>query len=219
MRKTIQNVALTLASCGALAAPAVAGSLEQAHDDLRTRIRAEVKDPDADADEVRARLRDDPAFDRLLEHFRKASLAGAPPVDGAEDAAQETLLKMWKGRPGVFLRPHDEVVRYVKSATRRNLWTATDRAKKTVEREAQVESTEPIGPAATAEAHDLLESLVARVDRQSRDVLDHRLSGFRSVRSIANDLDRTRHSVDRSDEQIETTMAVLLEAAPPEPAE
>jgi len=210
MRQTLKSVALTLASCGALATPALAQPLESVHDEVRARVCAEIRDPEAAADEVRERLREDPMFGRLLEHFRKSSLRGAPSVPGAEDAAQETLLKIWKGRPSVFLRPHAEVLRYLKSATRKNLWTDQRRSKAAAGPEDLAPATSSPDATDSTAAQDVLETLRENLDREDREVLESRLRGAGSDREVAGELGRTRYSVVRSGEQIERALAALI---------
>ena len=112
MRETLKRFALTVAGISVLAG--ASSGIEdpvQAHERVRHRVLESIGSEGPSLESVRRALEREPDFGRLLEHFRLRSLRPLRNRDEAEDAFQETLLKTWRGRPSIFLQPHDEVVR------------------------------------------------------------------------------------------------------------
>jgi DNA-directed RNA polymerase specialized sigma24 family protein len=204
MGSRIKGVALALAGLGLLTTGIVGkDNARLVHEQMRTRILALVGGEQVARDEVRAALRGDPDFDRLLAYHRKRLLQGKRIPDLAEDAAQATLYKIWKGSPEIFLRDHDVVERYMSVAMKRNFATEMKRASARPD-----ESVEELGlttedeSAEATEARDLWDALNARCAPEEREVLRRQLDGARSVREIAEQTGLTRYTVHRSSKKL-----------------
>ena len=210
MRNALKGIALTLAGCGALVGGAAAEDTARIHDQMRGRVLASVGIDSATAAAIREALRKDPQFDRLLKRYRRESLDAAGSGDLAEDAVQDTLLKIWQGRPEVFLLDHRDVIRYVRASARRNLWTGTDRARARCGASLEVEPGMHRDPGDYALSHDLLEQLLEELDETEQKVLAARLSGLRSQRDVAGEIGETRYAAATSGESLERKMRVLL---------
>lgn len=219
MGRVINAIAVTLVGCGILAASGTLEDSRKLHDEVRGRARAQSEMGLAawDADAIRAALRDDPAFAGLLEELRRRTLAWVRNPRYGEDAFQETLLKTWKGRPELFLKGHDELLRYLRSATRNNLLTLLGK-------DPRPAGTKAAGPAdldevadartedpleATADA-DLLHRLVERLGPAEKAVLESRLSGAKSDRGVAAATGASRYAVGRASENIRRELGRLL---------
>lgn len=209
MRKAITGIALTLASCGMLSGSAAAEETVRLHAQVRARILNEVGSLTADA--IREALRQDPDFNRLLTRLRRESLDSAGRSDLAEDAAQDTLMKIWQGRPELFLLPHGDLVRYVRTAARRNLWTATARDRARSGSSLEVEPCDVADPADAAAALDLLDELIDRLDPMERQVLEQRAQGVISQRDTAAALGQTRYAATRIGDGLDRKALALLE--------
>lgn len=217
MSRMVRTICLTLAGCGLLVGSTLLEESAQLHDTIRARVLAGIGSGSASAEMVRAGLRGDPDFGLLLECLCRRTLSAIRhPVHG-EDALQETFLKTWKGRPEMFLKSHDEAVRYFRAATRKNLLTLLRRASpvprvpRTDESalDAVADSREP-DPLAETSARDLLQRLVERLDAEERDVLEQYLAGARSERQVAAALGGTRYAAGQATESIRRKVEQLL---------
>ncbi len=209
MRRMIHSLAWTIAGCGLLAGSAAFADSLRSHDDVRARVLATVGSEWADAERIRAALREDPDFSRLLEYFRQRALQSLRHSSLAEDAVQETFMKTWKGRPEIFLKDHDEVVRYLRGAARKNLLTLIrrsglpgGRATATAEPSADLADQRSVDPLAEPAARELLERLQQRLGHAERQVLSLRLAGTRSTRALAQATGASRHEARRLEEKI-----------------
>src|SRR5262245_10737286 len=106
MGKRIKGVALALAGLGLLGGAVGEHNARSVHDRMRTRVLERVAGHETARDEVRAALRCDPDFDRLLAYHLQRLLQVRRASDVAEDAVQATLYKVLRGRPEIFLREH-----------------------------------------------------------------------------------------------------------------
>ena len=93
------------------------------------RVRREIENgPGASPSEVvRKALNNDRDFARLLTYYLQHSIRVARSNRHGDDVAQGTLLKIWKGQPEIFLQDHESVLKYLSTATRRNLITQAER--------------------------------------------------------------------------------------------
>lgn len=212
MRKTFKQLALTLAGVGMFAGAASSTLEEPArlHDRLRSRVSARIGPQESVSSSVlRDALQADPDFSRLLEFFWRASLNSLRGSNLSEDATQQTLLKVWKGRPQIFLQSYDEVMRYIRVAARRNLATEIHRKSRfgqdglgdplAFER---IPDRETSGPVEGAVAMDLVDQISARISTEDRPVLAALLEGHRSVRRLAARAETTRYRAGKSLEKI-----------------
>jgi RNA polymerase sigma factor (sigma-70 family) len=217
MRTALHRLLLTLAGAGVLSGAATADPAAL-HQELRGRVLGAVgEDADGKAEAVRDALHADPAFEPLLEVFRRQALSAVAHHPEGADAVQDALLKVWKGRPQVFLQDSDSVARYLRSAARRNLLTRIDRASGRGRlRPADVAEPHrtPVGseePTGAAELADLVDALAARLDGDELRVLERYLAGEESQRAIGRDLGLSRHAVDRCTGRIARELAALLD--------
>ena len=216
MRKVINRAMLTLASVGLLTAGGAA-SLKGLHETVRGRVLGSMGHTTAGTPtSVRAALRKDPDFDELLESHTRRVLATVRRHPEAEDAVQETMLKVWRGRPDLFLKTHDDVVRYLSVAAKRNLATCiqktTGRGRSITngnEELIDVTRSPDAGPDAVAGSDDLIATLVSRLEPGDSDVLDAYLEGHKSQRSVAVALGISRHAVNQATERIGTELLNL----------
>jgi len=178
------------------------------HDEICARVRAEIGIEAPLPDAVRAALRADPGFGPLLEVLRRRTLAAVRDARFAEDAFQEAVLKTWKGRPEMFLKPHDEVLRYLRTATRRNAITLAQRHSSPAGEAAEEVGCED-GAQEALDAADWLGRLAERLGPREREVLERRLAGAASERQVAAAARMTRYEVGRAMERIEKEVARL----------
>lgn len=216
MRDVIHRLALTVAGAGLLAGTA-ASSPRELHEVVRARVTESLALRDEGSPEaVREALQRDPAFDRLLESLRQAALAAVRSHPEAQDAVQETLLKIWRGRPEIFLEEHEHTVRYFRTATKRNLATAIQRAAGPGRRNGDGEYAQelPSGdrdPADVVASDDLLAELSARLGPEECAVLHSYTAGESSQRRIAEALGESRYAVGRATARIGKELRTLLE--------
>lgn len=210
-RDAINRLVLTVAGVGLLSGSGAA-SPRELHDQLRNRVLESIGQvSDCCPAAVRAALERDPGFGPLLESYRRRALAAVRSHPEAQDAVQETLLKVWRGRPDVFLESHDDVLRYLKTATRRNLYTGIREAAQNRNGElAQQAWTKEGDPADVALSEDLLAALSARLDPRDFQVLEAYLDGRDSQRRIAGALGLSRYAVGQSTERIGKELRTLL---------
>lgn len=211
MRKTLKGIAITLAGCGALATPALADGTLELHQQVRERVLTQVglvRTPE----ELRDALAGDPEFDRLLARIRRHSMWPVRGDEDGEDAIQNALLKMWRGRPELFLLETEEVVRYLKVAARRNLITAHSKVPRTFADgdDQQLESRD-VGPDDEVLAADLYEQLTERLGAEELAVLESRLDGVSSQRDVAKHLGWSRYQAMRAGEDLERRAQSLFE--------
>jgi len=209
--KGLNGLVLTLAGIGLLSGPGLAEG-PRLHEGLRGRVLDSLGDiPGHAASDVRAALRDDPDFDRLLDYLRTHAAASVKRYDSGDDAVQQTLLKIWRGRPEVFLLPHDEIIRYLRSATGRNLLTEIGRsnARRGVS-PLNIDPADARDPTPDADTQDLLDTLRERLDDTGREVLAARLEGHHSERKIAVATGLTRHAVGRATAGIKSALSDLI---------
>lgn len=221
MSRMMQTMALTLAGCGLLVSSGLWTDSARLHDTIRARVLAGLGAAPTSAESVRAALRGDPEFGRLLACFCRRTLATLRHPVHAEDAVQETFLKTWKGRPEMFLREHDEVLRYLREAARRNLLTLMHRAapapngRRAADADlATLASPETSDPLAALAAQDLLEQLQQRLDPEERAALAERLAGAHSERELSAGIGASRYAASQLTESIRRKLAQLLEARP-----
>lgn len=217
MSKALNGIVLTLAGIGLLTGPGAAGAApERLHADLRARVLDDLGDPaDHPPEAIRTALKNDPDFAPVVAHHTRKALDGVRRHPSGEDALQETLLKIWKGRPGIFLKPHDEVVRYLRASTGRNLCTNIQRAGRTgaatPERQALAEAAATDhDPTSDPITDDLLTALRTRLDPVAREVLRVRIDGHQTERTIATVTGLTRYSIARATDRIHAELADLL---------
>ena len=216
MRDVIHRLVLTLAGAGLLAGSA-SSSPRELHEMVRARVTQSLALRDeASAEAVREALRSDPAFERLLESLRKSALAAVRSHPEAQDAVQETLLKIWRGRPEIFLEEHENTVRYFCTAAKRNLVTAIQRAAGPGRRAGDGELAEQLAsddqdPADDVASGDLLAELSARLGPEECAVLDFYTAGESSQRRIAEALGESRYAVGRATARIGKELQALLE--------
>ena len=177
---------------------------------MRTGVAEAAGEAAVSADAVRSALLQDADFDRLLEKLRRGALASARPKRHAEDSLQEALLKIWRGRPELFLRGHDELLRYLRSATRRNALTLAGCDRTEAADLSELAASGTSGPEREAEARDLLEELTARLDAEEREVLQSLLCGAHSQRDLANEHGSTRYAAARSLDRIKGKLDRLI---------
>ena len=209
--KALNGLVLTLAGIGLLSGPGIANG-PRLHEGLRGRVLESLGEtaPHA-ASDVRAALRGDPEFERLLDYLRTHAASVVARHTAGDDAVQQTLLKIWRGRPEVFLLPHDEILRYLRSATGRNLLTEIDRSNgRRGVHPLDVDPADHRDPVGDADTEDLLHALRNRLDGTERTVLDARLEGHHSERKIAAATGLTRHAVGRATEGITNALADLV---------
>jgi RNA polymerase sigma factor (sigma-70 family) len=201
MRDVLNKLVLTVAGLGLLSGSAAAGTA------------APTTSPAA----VRAALERDPDFGRRLEVYRRRALAGVRTHPEAQDAVQETLLKVWKGRPDLFLKDAEEVVRYLRTATRRNLATNVRKSAgpgtQPVQGTADLLEPTPApvdDPSDEVASAELLEQLTERLEPPDREILAAYLDGSPSQRQIARSLGLTRYAVSAATERIGDELRALL---------
>jgi DNA-directed RNA polymerase specialized sigma24 family protein len=202
MPKVLDTLAITILGCGLLA-----GAPEdpvRLHESVRARVQGAIGGPMATPDQVRALLREDPDFARLLEAFRRRVLASLRDSRYGEDAFQDALLKTWRGRPDLFLQSHEDVLRYLRAATRMNrmtLWRKWDRAG-VKDGDADAAVSRDVDPEQGVVAEDLLRQLWVRLGPEERRVLSCRLAGARSERRVAAAAGLSRHAAARASARI-----------------
>ncbi|MFH0944330.1 MAG: hypothetical protein V2A76_03955 [Planctomycetota bacterium] len=206
MRRTLKNLALTVAGCGSLAAPAFTH-------EVCAPVAEVVGEAAPSADSVRAALCEDAGFDRLFERIRREALPSSNLARHGEDSLQEALLKIWQGRPELFLMGPDELVRYLRTATRRNAITLAAKDRTEALEPSEVAATRSGGPAREAEALDLLEELSARLEPPEQETLQCLLRGIHTPRDLAKELGRTRYATAQSLDQIERELDRLMRPA------
>ena len=215
MRDAIHRLVLTLAGAGLLAGSTTA-SPREVHEGVRARVTQSLALRDeASSAAVRKALRSDPGFERLLESLRKSALAAVRSHPEGPDAVQETVLKIWRGRPEIFLEEHENTVRYFCTAAKRNLATAIHRAAGPGRRGGDGElANEPDrgdrNPDKLAASRDLLAELSARLGPEECEVLDAYSAGESSQRRIAEALGRSRYAVGRATARIGQELRTLL---------
>jgi len=217
MGKALKTIALTIVGCGLLAASATMDDTLRLHDEVRGRVRAMICGSEESPEAVRAALRGDQGFAALLEVFRRRTLASIRDPRYAEDAFQEALLKTWKGRPDLFLHSHDEILRYLRSATRKNLITLAKKSSRSRgpfgpdgEDLDEVFDRSVADPGDVAAAEDLLARLVDRLTPAEREALARRLDGAHSDRRVAAATGASRYAAGRATESIRHELARLL---------
>lgn len=210
MRRTWKGLALTLAGCGALASPALADGTRELHQEVRERVLTQVGGS-RDARQLREALAGDPEFDRLLQRIRRVSLWPVHGDEDGEDAVQSALLKMWRGRPELFLLETEEVVRYLKVAARRNLITERSKVPQALGDADDEFSGGASDPVADALAQDLYDELLSRIDDEERAVLESRLDGVASQRDVAKRLGWTRYQAMRAGGDLERKAGSLFD--------
>jgi RNA polymerase sigma factor (sigma-70 family) len=218
MGKILNRIALALAGLGLLTGSAAgADAPARLHDEIRNRIIDRFGVEEASPDAVRDALDSDPDFGLLLEYYLEKSLNGLRNSRHADEALQETLLKIWKGRPHIFLKPHDEVIKYFQTSARHNLYTELRKANTLKEKQgrqqvdlAEVPQTLTRDPAEEAADRDLYEALASHLDRTELDVLDAFLSGTPSQRRIAGELGLSRYTVSQAVARIKEVLQHLL---------
>jgi len=215
MRHALNGLFLTLAGVGLLSGSAVADG-PRLHEEIRNRVTSSLGSQVPTAEAIREALRNDPAFDRLIGYLRARTGTGVRGHGSGEDAQQDALLKIWRGRPQILLKPHEEVLRYLRAANGRNLLTEIDKSssKRSVP---LIDGLDPAAtvrddPTASYEAMDLVKALHDRLDANQRDVLEARLEGHRSERSIARATGLSRHIVAQALESVHRELNVLLAA-------
>jgi RNA polymerase sigma factor (sigma-70 family) len=216
MRDVIHRLVLTLAGAGLLAGTA-SSSPRELHEVVRARVTESLALRDeGSAEAVREALRKDPAFDRLLESLRKAALAAVRSHPEAQDAVQDTLLKIWRGRPQIFLEEHENTLRYFRTATKRNLLTAIQRTAGPGKRGDASELAEDLpgrdrDPLDSVASRDLMAELSARLGPDELDVLAMYADGESSQRRIGEALGKSRYAVGQATTRIGKELQVLLE--------
>ncbi len=217
MQKILNRIALAVAGLGLITGAASASTPALLHEEVRHRIISEVGVEEVSPDVLREALGKEPFFELLLEFFLERSATVYPRSSLADDAFQETMLKIWKGQPRIFLKPYDEVVRYLQTATKHNLITEfnKERTRKGKEQQgpagtevsARTLSGDPLAEAAAGDLYDRLASVIVEDDVA---VLDAYLAGTRSQRQIAETLGVSRYAVNRSTENIQQALLTLL---------
>ena len=221
MRKILNRITLALAGLGLLSGVAGADFPAKLHDEVRHRVINEVGSDQISDDVLRTVLGKDPDFGLLLEYYLERCLNTVKDSHHADDASQQTILKIWKGRPQIFLKPHDEVIKYFKTSTKHNFFTEIRKAavwneKREMDQPDMTEIAGPLSsnPAEEAVARDLHDALVSHLSPIDLDVLDAYLSGTRSQRKIAEALGISRYAVRQSTEIIQQELHDLLQDAP-----
>lgn len=216
MGKMIKGVALALAGLGLLAGTASKDDARSLHQQIRTRVleRVGVGGHEMATGDLRAALRADPDFDRLLAYHLQRLLNAGRTSHLAEDAVQTTLYKVWKGRPEIFLREHDEVERYLRVAMSRNLVSERKRAavqhglgEGVVNDLADHTAADPSAATAAQEAFD---ELYARCAPEDQPVLREQLAGAQSARAVAKRIGMTRFAAGRSSKRLAEKLEHLL---------
>jgi RNA polymerase sigma factor (sigma-70 family) len=211
-------MALALAGLGLLTGAAQADVPSKLHDEVRHRVIDEVGVEEISADAVRTALGRDPDFGLLLEYYQERTINGFRSANHAEDAVQETLLKIWKGQPQLFLKPLDEVLRYFQTSIKHNFITQI--TKETNHRErweskagevAEFSQASFRDPAEEAASKDLFDELASRLSRSDLDVLEAYLSSPSSQRKIAQEIGISRYAASRSTERVKEVLRNLLQ--------
>ncbi|MFO0983359.1 MAG: hypothetical protein U1E76_16760 [Planctomycetota bacterium] len=215
MGTMIKGVALALAGLGLLAGTGGKDQARALHEQMRTRVLERVGGSEAARDDLRTALREDPDFDRLLAYHMHRLRHTRRTPDLAEDAAQATFYKVWKGRPEIFLREHDEIERYLSVAMRRNLaselWHAAAQPGKLADGDLDgVADPTRADPAAATAASEALDQLCSRCAPEERRVLREQLSGAHSPRALAQRTGMTRFAAGRCSERIAQKLELLL---------
>jgi RNA polymerase sigma factor (sigma-70 family) len=218
MVKILNRIALALAGLGLLTGSAGADIPAKLHDEVRHRIIEKIGVDDVSADAVRAALGEDPDFELLLEYYFERSLNGFRSSHHADDALQQTMMKIWKGRPQIFLRPHDEVVKYLQTSAKRNFFTEISKIASLRDRTGnqqidveEISHPRICDPAEEAATRDLYNELVSRLSRTEQEVLEVFLSGTSSQRKIAGEMGISRYAVSQSIENIKQELRALLQ--------
>jgi RNA polymerase sigma factor (sigma-70 family) len=220
MRKILNRITLALAGLGLLTGVAGADFPAKLHDEVRHRVINGVGSDQISDDALRTALGKDPDFGLLLEYYLERCLNTSQDTHHADDAFQQTILKIWKGRPQIFLKPHDEVIKYFKTSTKHNYFTEIRKAavrnkKREMDQPDMAEIAGPLSsnPAEEAATRDLHDKLVSRLSQSDLDVMDAYLSGTNSQRKIADALGISRYAVRRSTENIQEELLALLQDA------
>jgi|GEM_PF-2347553 len=222
MRKTFTRIAVALAGLGLFAAAGGADAPTRLHDEVRSRILNEIGEEHDSGDVVRRALANDPEFGLLLEYFLETSQDALRRFHHSDDAVQETILKIWKGQPQIFLKSHDEVIKYFKTSTKHNAITAIKKANNRKElvgagRSDSSEFSEVPGswrqdPAEEAAQHDLFDELSSRLSPTDLEVLEAYASGASSQRDISKIVGISRYAAGQSTENIRHALQTLLPA-------
>jgi hypothetical protein len=215
MGNKIKSVALALAGLGLFTAGAVGkDNARSVHEQMRTRILARVGSEQIAREELRAALRSDPDFDRLLAYHRQRLLQGRTAPDLAEEAVQATFYKMWKGSPEIFLREHEVVERYMSVAMKHNLASELKRAAARPHEQAsdhlddrRLETRSD--PSEAIAAQELWDRLAARCTPTDQQVLGQQIGGTRSAREIAKETGLTRFAARSSSKRIAEKLEYL----------
>lgn len=217
MGRVLNTIALTLVGAGMLAASGTLDDSSRLYDEVLSRARTTAGIEVLDGDAIRAALRDDRAFALRIDDLRLRTLAFIRDARFGEDAFQEAFLKTWRGRPEMFLKGDDELLRYLRAATRKNLLTMLGKsarehvgargAETEVEELADARATDPL---AALSAEDLAARLVERLSPAGRAVLALRRGGAHSDRRVAAATGASRHAVQRVTEDIRRELARLL---------
>ncbi len=217
MREKLKRLALTLAGVGVLAGASKGSeSAEGLHDRIRTRVLLAVSAEGENSESVRGALVRDPEFSRLLTEIRHRSLMKVKASDHAEDALQEALMKTWTGRPQIFLRPYQEVLRYLQTSTRHNLLTQLKKAayhgRKVSFSEENAEATPSQAPDPSDEVteRDLFRALSSNIEDRDQPVYLALLNGAKSEREVARATGLSRHLVARATSRIAQELGELL---------
>lgn len=222
MKNIIKRIAFTLAGLGLLTSAVQADFPEKLHDQIRNRVINEVGIEPHSKDLVRSALEKDPNFGLILEYFQERSLNGIQSFNDGEDAVQDATLKIWRLKPQIFLKPHDEVIRYFRTSAKRSYFTQLSKnaSRKTTSGTEGLESmnlTQSLfqDPAEEAAARDLLEELSSRLQAEDMKVLDAYLSNSNlSQRKIAERLGVSRYAVAGSVGNIKHALSSLLKEDP-----
>jgi hypothetical protein len=215
MGNKIKSVALALAGLGLFTAGAVGkDNARSVHEQMRTRILARVGQEQIAREELRAALRGDPDFDRLLAYHRERLLQGRSAPDLAEEAVQATFYKMWKGSPEIFLREHEVVERYMSVAMTHNLASELKKASARSHEQAgdhlddrRLEMRSD--PSEAMAAQELWDRLAARCSPTDQQVLGQQIGGTRSAREIAKETGLTRFAARTSSKRIADRLEYL----------
>lgn len=216
MDRVFKTIALTIVGCGLLAAYDL-DDRRLARDEVRAVVCAELDRDRSSADAVRATLRAQPGLAARLEALRRRTLASIRDARFGEDAFQETLLKTWKGRPEMFLKGDDELLRYLRTATRRNVMTL---AKRSSPARTRTQSDDPVLDAVAdvretnaldaVAGSDLLSRLTERLGAREREVLAARLRGATSDRQVAAASGISRYAAGQATARIRRELTRLL---------
>ncbi len=218
MRNILKRIVLVLTGLGLLTSTGVSDAPKKLHDEVRHRVFNELNFDSGDPDLLREALLGDPHFDLLLEYYLQRSVDANHGSHPAFDAVQEAMVKIWKRKPHLFLEPHEDVVRYLRVATRHNIVseirkTALVKAgtkERLPDPEELLQERNP-DPAEEAAARDLLERLVSGLDGRDRPVLDACLKGKRSSREIAGHLGISRYAAGQSRDRIRRLLGLEFE--------